>query len=438
MTDTLHMLTNNKPIPINLASKMFGIDFWKSFINDDVSGGKVMTLKSPVTGAGFKVTPWLDKEKRHLVGFLIKINVPACVVGNNAFLHVLVYESAKLALMLLKEHFKSNGVCRKYLNMINLKHAVIKYLELTYLLKCDDIDDAMLKRNELEARINAIYHYIATKYRNHQGEGYDRTVYLDLRNHPFVRAYIKWHDIKENKKYGLYDGADYLGEDIKEKIYALSKSGLRIELGVSEAYLEKHHPGMSRIMAWKDKANADDVIGKVFESFRSMLRLNDNLRHNKHRPNDLAKFDQKTQDFLKTYYAGEAGPYLEGLTKNQRYELKKKILNVARIDPSIPPSKHKQLTHMKWCKQPSAPTLLKKHREIWPYVFNMENMPIFYENIKQAGLKLNNEKFDDGTSDISDLMGDTHVDEKEKTIKSKPYRGFGSLNIPNISNLTDD
>lgn len=38
MTDTLHMLTNNKPIPINLASKMFGIDFWKSFINDDVSG----------------------------------------------------------------------------------------------------------------------------------------------------------------------------------------------------------------------------------------------------------------------------------------------------------------------------------------------------------------------------------------------------------------
>lgn len=397
-----------------------------------------MTLKSPVTGAGFKVTPWLDKEKKYLVGFLIKINVPACVVGNNAFLHVLVYESAKLALMLLKEHFKSNGVSPRYLNVINLKHAVIKYLELTYLLKCDDIDDAMLKRNELEARINAIYHYIATKYRNHQGEGYDRTVYLDLRNHPFVRAYIKWHDIKDNKKYGLYDGADYLGEDIKEKIYALSQSGLRIELGVSEAYLEKHHPGMSRIMAWKDKANADDVIGKVFESFRSMLRLNDNLRHNKHRPNDLAKLDQKTQDFLKTYYAGEAGPYLEGLTKNQRYELKKKILNVARIDPSIPPSKHKQLTHMKWCTQPSAPKLLKKHREIFPYVFNIENMPIFYENIKQAGLKLNNEKFDDGTSDISDLMDEDFVDGKYENLKSKPYIGIGSLKIPNISNMADD
>ena len=195
---------------------------------------------------------------------------------------------------------------------------------------------------------------------------------------------------------------------------------------------------MSSVIAWKDKSKSDKVVGKIFESFRSMLRLNDNLRHNKHRPNDLAKLDQKTQDLLKIYYAGEAGPYLEGLTKNQRYELKKKILNVARIDPSIPPSKHKQLTHMKWCKQPSAPKLSKKHREIWPYVFNMENMPMFYENIKQAGLKVNNEKFDDGTSDISDLMGDNHVDEKEKKIKSKSYRGFGSLNIPNISNFTDD
>lgn len=404
MTDTLHILTKNKPISIQLASKMFGTDFWKSFINDDVSGGRVMTLKSPVTGAGFKVTPWLDKEKNHLVGFLIKINVPACVVGNNAFLHVLVYESAKLALMLLKKHFKSNGVRRKYLNMINLKHAVIKCLELTYLLKCNDIDDSMMKRNELEARINIIYHYIATKYRNHQGEDYDRTVYLKLRNHPFVRAYIKWHDIQENGRYDLYDGANHLHEDIKEKIYGLSQSGLRIELRVSESYLEKHHPGMSRVIDWKDKAKSDAVISKIFEDFRSMLRLNDNLRHNKHRPNDLAKLDQKTQDFLKIYYAGEAGPYLERLTKNQRYELKKKLVNVARIDPSIPPSKHKQLTLMKWCKQPPAPKLSKKHREIWPYVFNMENMPIFYENIKQAGLKVNNEKFDDGTSDISDLM----------------------------------
>lgn len=33
----------------------------------------------------------------------------------------------------------------------------------------------MLKRNELEVRINSIYHYMATKYRNHQVEGYDRT-----------------------------------------------------------------------------------------------------------------------------------------------------------------------------------------------------------------------------------------------------------------------
>lgn len=35
---------------------------------------------------------------------------------------------------------------------------------------------------------------------------------------------------------------------------------------VSEAYLEKHQPGMSRLASWKDK-EADAVIGKVFEGF---------------------------------------------------------------------------------------------------------------------------------------------------------------------------
>ncbi|TYK69420.1 hypothetical protein FSY59_12775 [Comamonas sp. Z3] len=439
MCDSFDLMFNlDQLIPVEEASEQFEFECKVSLKTGQVNYADMLTLKSPITGAGFKMMPCLDKEKKFLVGFRVSMNVPACVIGNNAFVHVLPYEAAKIAMLLLKHYLKNIGVSRKSLTLISLSNAVIRFVDFTYLLKCLDIDDAVLKRNELEDRINALYHYLSTSYRQHVGEDAGRTVYLKIRNHPYVRAYVKYKDIKEKKKYGCEVDVDYLDRATKEKIYELSQRGLRIELCVNGAYLEKLEPGMSRVTAWKDKAKADDVIGKVFEHFRSMLRFGDNLRHNKHRPNDLAKFDQKTQDFLKLYYVGAEGSYVEGLTKSQRYELKKKILKVARIDPTIPWGKHKQLKAWKWCVQPSMPKISKKYPDLLPHVFNMENMPIFYEKIIQAEVNKFNVKNNGGTSDISDLMGDAHVDEKEKTIKSKPYRGFGSLNIPNISNLTDD
>lgn len=408
MCDTIvPMFMLSQPIPVKEASEQFRFECKVSLNSGEVKFADMLTLKSPITGAGFKMMPCLDKEKKFLMGFWVSMNVPACVVGNNAFVHVLPYEAAKIAMLLLKHYLKSIGVSRESLKLIRLKNAIIRFIDFTYLLKCLDIGDAVLKRNELEDRINALYHYLCTSNRQHVGEENGRTAYLDIRNHPFIRAYVKYKDIKEKKKYGCDVDIDYLDRATKAKIYQLSQRGLRIELCVNGAYLEKLERGMSSVEAWKDKAKSDDVIRKVFEDFRSMLRLDDNLRHNKHRPNDLAKFDQKTKDFLKLYYAGEEGYYIAGLTKSQRYELKKKIMKVARIDPTIPWVKHKRLKSWKWCVQPAAPKLLKKHHDIASYVFNMKNMPMFYEKIKQAEVNMLNVKNNGGTSDISDLMGNS-------------------------------
>lgn len=426
-----------QPIPVKEASEQFAFECKVSLKTGQVNYADMLTLKSPITGAGFKMMPCLDKEKKCLIGFMVSMNVPACIIGNNAFVHVLPYESAKIAMLILKHYFKSIGVSRESLKLISLKNATIKFMDLTYLLKCLDIDDAVLKRNELEDRINALYHYLSTSYRQHVGEDAGRTIYLKIRNHPYFRAYVKYKDIKEKKKYGCDVDVDYLDKATRYKIYELSQRGLRIELCVNGAYLEKLEPGMSRVTVWKDKAKADDVIGKVFEHFLSMLRLDDNLRHNKHRPNDLAKFDQKTQAFLKLYYAGEEGPYVAGLTTSQRYELKKKILKVARIDPTIPWVKHKQLKNGNWINRPPMPNISVEHCEIQPYVFNLKNMPMFYEKIRMAEINMMNFKNDD-TSDISDLMGDVPMKEKEKKNKSKTYRGFGSLKIQSIENMNDD
>lgn len=402
-----------QPIPVKKASEQFAFECKVSMKTGKVNYADMITLKSPITGAGFKMMPCLDKEKQYLVGFMVSMNVPACVIGNNAFVHPLPYEAAKIAMLFLKNYLKKIGVARKSLKLISLKNAFIKQMDLTYLIKCLDIDDAVLKRNELEDRINAIYHCVPTINRPHVGEGRDRTVYLNIRNHSFVRAYVKWKEIREKKKYGCDVDVEYLDRGTKDKIYSLSQRGLRIELCVNGDYLEKIEPGMSQVMAWKDREKSEKVIGKVFERFRSMLQLDDRLRHNKQRPNDLAKFDQKTQNFLRLYYAGEEGPYVAGLTKSQRYELKKKILKVARIDISIPWVKHKQLKAGAWCVQPIAPRFSRRHSDIASYVFNMENMPMFYEKIKKYEMDFVKSERDDSASDLSDLMGDVNKNKRD-------------------------
>ena len=151
---------------------------------------------------------------------------------------------------------------------------------------------------------------------------------------------------------------------------------------------------------------------------------------------------------MTSYYAGKENckneegdsseklPTLDEMTKSQRYELKKKIHEKTRIDISIPWKYHKRLKAMDWLVQPKPPVLSKKYRELWPYVFNRRNMPMFLKKVKNAGaVWAYKPNVESQTSDVSDLMGDEPCVE---AVAAKPYRGIGSLKIPNHANMADD
>lgn len=219
------MFMLSQPIPVKEASEQFAFECKVSLRTGQVNYADMVTLKSPITGAGFKMMPCLDKDKKCLIGFMVSMNVPACVIGNNAFVHVLPYEAAKIAMLLLKHYLKNIGVSRKSLKLISLNNAVIRFIDFTYLLKFLDIDEAVLKRNELEDRINALYHYLCTSNRPHIGEDKGRTVYLKIRHHPNVRAYVKYKDIKEKKKYGCDVDVDYLDKGTKKISISVANVG---------------------------------------------------------------------------------------------------------------------------------------------------------------------------------------------------------------------
>lgn len=434
MADSIETLFEIAPITIAQAHRLFGCEYWVLYKDKPgtVSGGKVEKLKSSLTDAGFTVTPYLDTTKKYVIGFLTKVNTPACTIGNNAFVHVIPYEASKISLLLLKNHLKNVGAQIKEIRKIKLKNAVIKSLDITYLLSCSNFTDAVKTRDELENRINSIYSHLPTTYRNHLGEKNDRTVYLNMRNYPSIRGYVKWHDIKSSGKYSLYDGVHHLSDKIKEKIYAASAKFLRIEAGVSEAYLEKHYPGMSKVSAWKDLGKANEVLKGIFETFRAMIHLDVDYRRNEFRAYDYAKLDLKVQETLKMYFAGKLGDYLKKLTKNQRYELKKKVFEAARIDITIPWRLHKQLKPLPWCVQPGAPVLSSEDSCIEPYVFNQENLPVLIEKLLQSRKPHNSNE----TADISDLMGDPSEAKDLKT-PTELYRGIGDLKIPTLPNMVE-
>ena len=421
MSESTEFVFKIEPLPLEEACQKFGLDMWVQYRGCHVLGGKESTFNSNITGAGFKVSPWLSADKNHVTGILVKINNPICLIGNNAFIENMIYESARLALLFLKMALKTMGVKQEYRKLLSVKNSYIRKFDLTFLFNFKSIDEAINKRNELEDRIKSIFHSLNHKYRQTFGEGADKTIYLNYPNHPSMRAYIKWHDISRASKEDVLDVNNYLSLDVKNRIYAFSRSMLRIELTIRDSFLKKKYPEMMDVISWRDKTKSDEIIKDIFYRFREMLMVDVNFRHNKHRPKDFEKLDKKIQIFLDVYYKGDKQSILKEMTKSQRYELKKKILEKSRIDISIPWELHRNLLNMSWINMPSPIEFPFSCRDLYQYVFCRDNMSIFLGKIKSFGVT---NAFEQKSNNDLDSEG----------LKDKPYQGFGNLKIPDLGN----
>lgn len=419
MSESTEFFFEINALTLEEACREFGLTMWTQYNDNQVLSGKEHTFNSKITGAGFKVSPWLNPDKTHVTGILVKINNPICVIGNNAFIENMVYESARLSLLFLKISLKNRGVNRKYINLLSIKKSFIRRFDLTFLLNFKSREEAVHKRDELEGRIKAIFHSLDYKYRQIFGEGADRTIYLNYQNYPSMRAYVKWHDISRSNKEDFSDVNNYLSKDTKNRIYSISESMLRIELTIRDSFLKKKYPEMLDVISWKDREKSEKTIQDIFFLFKKMLMIDVNLRHNKHRPKDFEKLDKKTQNFLNLYYNGDENSKLNSMTKSQRYELKKKIFDKSRIDITIPWKFHKTIKSINWINIPEPIEFPFGSHDLYQYVFCRDNMPKFLEKIKKLGVK-NSFK----TKNKNYLL--------HNKLKDKPYQGFGVLKIPDL------
>ena len=293
--------------------------------------------KSPLTGAGYKVTPVFDEDidKPILVtAYLVEINLPACTVRNNVLIQNLVWTACKFAKLFLQYVLLTQGCSSRGVQRISLDAATIQKVTLTYLFPCDTHADALVLNDQFYYHADAVLNEHLTKGKGKKvfrvGNGSDSTVYCKHRDHE-ISSYVK-----SGKTTKAFDSID---SQNAAAIYAVGSTFLRVESTLNKNYLKTSV--LEKPSAWKttkDGANPHSV-GIVL--VREQLRLDDKLRAVLPKPSYIQNLSKNDQDVLNWHLQGKDArqhPLISGSqqARTQFSLAKNRIFKTLRIDISIP------------------------------------------------------------------------------------------------------
>lgn len=242
---------------------------------------------SPITGAGFKVTPLgmpiPDKpgerfKHGRIAGYRIEANIPACLNGHNRFLVNGVPQAARAAMRLLKVWLAENGCTADGLAMIKEVNATLCSVTLTFLYEFSTPALAREALAEFRAHSEAILNTAKAKPGSKppaysyppkpitDKEPYTYTSYVRQREFK-IAAYIKERNQPNSFLLPIQD------EDIEAHIQDQSEKTLRVEVTAHGKWLKDSN--LANIADWLDNKEA---YKEVFSLVRSTLRLDDDLR----------------------------------------------------------------------------------------------------------------------------------------------------------------
>lgn len=445
MTDSIKQFISIEHVDANeddLDSLPFQVD---QAINQD---GEVLSstpkpqwieskLKLPQSkGAQFQVTPVFQNNKLarkgELVGYEISVNVPACVIGNNALLQILVYWCCVFALEFLKAYLLEAGCSPRIVAQIDLEHSSIKEVALTYLLDCKDRADANRYNSLIESYGEAT---LNSKHADNKGKkpitavrSAGQTTVTITKPRAFeAKSYVKIGPTPRSFEV-------FHSPAVRDAVYGESCHKVRVEFNANEKWLVAN--GGDSPLAWKKKAKAAELIAKAFQEIRDYLRVSESLRSKRPKPDQIAKLPPADQTILLDYFNGvdpKQHPLMVGKSPQYYSSIKRHIETELRIDITIPWGIHsKQISPdlPMWMQLPAeyqAPEALVDHsfvrdtakaklqqlRQI--NASFADAMPQVASSRRHSGnavkqqsgkAKVNFRPDDqDETSDISDLMG---------------------------------
>ena len=267
---------------------------------------------SPLTGAGFVITPFgvLDKEagKRsmhgRIGGYRVSVNPPACLIGHNRMVVNSVYQGAKACMGLLKFWLALNGCTAEGLNHIQFALARLQTVTPLFLFPEETAMAAYglldQTRGHSQALLNDANRSDPEKkkvaYTWSKDNDPDATYSLYIADREYkIACYVKEHDQPDAFLLPLED------QSLEAEVEDYASRTFRLENRVYEKWLKDKF--LDDPMAWKDE---DAPYELIFNLMRGKLRLDDGLRDKRMKVTtvDSLKLNASDKELLKWHLAG--------------------------------------------------------------------------------------------------------------------------------------
>jgi len=233
-----------------------------------------MTVKSPLTGTGFKVKGiWRGTaDSKQLAGYCLKANVPTLVAGNNCLLRNGVPAACELVVLMLKIWLLDQGVSPFGVDAIDFERMRLTMVTTTFLHRFKTHELARAARIAFQAglEIRNVGKAKPGKGRKKKafevGDSEDRTGYLHERGFD-IGNYVKDRDTDTV--------AVFPSEEARIAVFDEAECELRIETKLEGAWLKKN--GFEWPEDWR-LYGGERGYQAAYGLIRKSLRLDEGLR----------------------------------------------------------------------------------------------------------------------------------------------------------------
>jgi hypothetical protein len=261
---------------------------------------------SPLTGAGFKVTPLgvaipgtrnVRLEYGRIAGYRVEVNPPACAIGHNRLLANSIPAAASIGFWLLKFWLASNGCTKEGLDRIRFENVEIVDATNTFLFKFDTEKEAQDFLAEYRAHTEAAMNYKSKKGHSNNPAfsvppepdegpkaGYHYTAYVRHREY-LIKAYVKQTNQPNATMLPLSSAA------LEAKVKEESTRIFRLEVQLHGKWLKDNN--LSTVQQWHEH---DDPYAKSFSLMSDLLRLNEGLRLHRLKKTSVASLPLNDRD----------------------------------------------------------------------------------------------------------------------------------------------
>lgn len=322
---------------------------------------KVIKAVSPLTGAGFVITPLgLQIPGRagerfkygRIAGYQVSANIPACLAGHNRQLVNGVRQAGRAAILLLQSWLAENGCTEEGISHLTFENASIASVTLTYLFEYNTQEEAREVLHEFRTHSEAVLNKSKAGASNNSKFAayshparpdpelplYTYTSYIRMREFK-IAAYVK-----ERNQPGAFL-LPIRDEAIEALSQARSEATLRVEVMLHGKWLKEHQ--LSSLDDWDANPEA---YRRVFGLAREVLRLDAEIRTRRLKKSTVEGFSLSRRE--KSYLLA----HLEGMCVREEHSdaremeprswcktysaARRKIFTVTGIDLDIPYTSH--------------------------------------------------------------------------------------------------